>query len=221
MNNSIDGDMNDPGSGGPEDPVITATRAWVDRAVVGLNLCPFARPVHQAGRIRYVATHVRQASALADVLADELEKLASADSTDIETTLIVHPDILQDFLDYNDFLDVADALVEEMELDGVLQVASFHPQYQFEGTSPDDIGNFSNRSPYPTLHLLREESVERAVATHPDVDSIPLRNIATLEKLGIEGWQRLDVDAPEKPDVEAPGTPDFDVPENPTPMRPE
>ena len=197
MNNSVDDDCADPASNVPEDPVITLTRAWVGRAVIGLNLCPFARPVQQAGRIRYIVTHVRQTGALADVLADELERLAAADGADIETTLIVHPDVLQDFLDYNDFLDVADALVEEMKLDGVVQVASFHPRYQFEGTLPDDIGNFSNRSPYPTLHLLREESVERAVATHPDVDSIPRRNIATLEKLGLDGWKKLDVDAPE------------------------
>ena len=176
---------------------VESRERFGNRRKTGKRLCPFARPVQMAGRIRYVATHVRQGSALADVLADELERLASADTADVETTLIVHPDVLQDFLDYNDFLDVADALVEDMELDGIVQVASFHPRYQFEGTSPDDIGNYSNRSPYPTLHLLREESVERAVATHPDVASIPHRNIATLERLGIDGWKKLGVDAPE------------------------
>lgn len=174
-----------------ESPVVAATRKWVERAVIGLNLCPFAQAVHEAGRVRLVATSVRNPEALIDVLATELERLAAADPDEIETTLIIHPHVLPDFLDYNEFLDVADALVEEMGLEGVIQVASFHPRYQFEGTAPDDIGNYTNRSPYPALHLLREDSVERAVATHPDVDSIPRRNVATLEKLGLDGWNEL------------------------------
>ena len=173
---------------GSDDPVIAATRKWVERAVIGLSLCPFAHAPFRDGRIRFVHTRVATQAALADVLADELERLSHASRDEIETTLIVHPGVLGDFLDYNDFLDVADAIVAEMELDGVIQVASFHPQYQFEDTAPDDITNFSNRSPYPTLHLLREESVDEAVATHPDTESIPARNIATMKKLGRDGW---------------------------------
>ena len=173
---------------GNDDPVIVATREWVERAVIGLGLCPFAQAPHRDGRIRFVHTRVTTQSALADLLADELERLSQSSRDEIETTLIVHPGVLGDFLDYNDFLDVADAIVVEMELDGVIQVASFHPQYQFEETAPHDITNYTNRSPYPTLHLLREESVDEAVAMHPDTESIPTRNIATMKRLGLDGW---------------------------------
>lgn len=173
---------------GQDDPVIVNTREWVERAVIGLSLCPFAHAPHRDGRIRFAHTRVTTLAALADVLADELERLSQSSRDEIETTLIVHPGVLGDFLDYNDFLDVADAIVAEMELDGVIQVASFHPQYQFEGTAGDDITNYTNRSPYPTLHLLREESVDEAVAMHPNPDSIPTRNIATMKRLGIDGW---------------------------------
>ena len=173
---------------GTDDPVIVATREWVVRAVIGLGLCPFAHAPHRDGRIRFVHTRVTTQSALADLLADELERLSQSSRDEIETTLIVHPGVLGDFLDYNDFLDVADAIVVEMELDGVIQVASFHPQYQFEETAPHDITNYTNRSPYPTLHLLREESVDEAVAMHPDTESIPTRNIATMKRLGLDGW---------------------------------
>ena len=173
---------------GNDDPVIVATREWVVRAVIGLGLCPFAHAPHRDGRIRFVHTRVTTQSALADLLADELERLSQSSRDEIETTLIVHPGVLGDFLDYNDFLEVADAIVVEMELDGVIQVASFHPQYQFEETAPDDITNYTNRSPYPTLHLLREESVDEAVAMYPDTESIPTRNIATMKRLGLDGW---------------------------------
>ena len=176
-----------------EDPVIAATRAWVDRAVIGLGLCPFAKAPQWSGSIRYVHASSRNAKELIDGLAVELERLAAATSDEIETTLLIHPHALEDFLDYNDFLDAADALVEQMGQEGIIQVASFHPRYQFEGTSPDDIENYTNRSPYPTLHLLREASVARAVETHPDIESIPVRNIATLKKLGLDGWKKLDV----------------------------
>ncbi|TXH05660.1 MAG: DUF1415 domain-containing protein [Nevskiaceae bacterium] len=173
------------------DAVIAATQRWVERAVIGLNLCPFAKAVHVHGRIRYVVSTAKHLDGLLDELERELRALHDADPAVCETTLLIHPQLLQDFLDYNDFLDLADGVVEELELDGVLQIASFHPQYQFEGTAPDEISNYSNRSPYPTLHLLREASVERAVATYPEIDSIYQRNVLTLQKLGREGWDAL------------------------------
>jgi hypothetical protein len=173
------------------DAVVAATRNWVERAVIGLNLCPFAKAVHVQGRIRYVVSAARHIDGLLDELERELRALNDADPAVCETTLLIHPQLLQDFLDYNDFLDAADGVIEELELDGVLQIASFHPQYQFDGTEPDDLSNYSNRSPYPTLHLLREASVERAVETYPDTAGIYARNVITLQKLGREGWEKL------------------------------
>lgn len=176
----------------PEDaPYIEATRRWVERAVVGLNLCPFARAPLIQQKIRFAVSHARNADALLDDLCGELQSLAAADPADCETTLLIHPHVLGDFLDYNDFLDVADAAVDTLKLDGVLQVASFHPHYQFADSAPDDIENFSNRSPYPTLHLLREASVERAADAMSDPDEIYRRNMDTLRRLGADGWQAL------------------------------
>lgn len=174
-----------------EDPVIQDTRDWLEKAVIGLNLCPFAKPVHVAGRIRYAVSRAETPEALLADLLVELRILAAADPEKIETTLLIHPRVLADFLDYNDFLDVADAALEELDLVGEIQVASFHPRYQFEGTGPDDIENYTSRSPYPMLHLLRESSVDRAVAAFPETDRIPERNIETLRSLGSEGLRRL------------------------------
>jgi len=173
--------------------LIADTTRWLERAVIGLNLCPFAKAVHVKGQIRYVVSAATTPEALADDLQRELEFLAEASAALVDTTLLIHPQVLTDFLDFNDFLQVADGIVEELELDGILQVASFHPQFQFEGTEPDDITNYTNRAPYPTLHLLREDSVERAVAAFPDELAIAETNIGTLEKLGIEGWKALDI----------------------------
>ena len=177
--------------------VIAATVAWIEKAVIGLNLCPFARSVHAGGRIRYVVTGAQSTGELVEVLVQELDSLAQADPAEVETTLLIHPRVLNDFLDFNDFLEVADATVGQLGLTGELQVASFHPRYQFAGTAVDDIDNFTNRSPYPTLHLLRESSVERAVAAYPDTDRIFENNIETLRRLGRAGWDRLGLDAPD------------------------
>lgn len=170
---------------------IDATRAWLEEAVIGLNLCPFAKAVHLKDQIRWVESAATDAEALLDDLVRELQWLAAADPEAIETTILVHPRALADFDDYNDFLDIVDAALEELELDGELQVASFHPQYRFEGTEEDDITNFTNRSPHPTLHLLRESSIERAVAAFPDAAEIFERNQATLRGLGLAGWHAL------------------------------
>ena len=180
--------MSDPGAG--LDP-IAATRRWLEYAVIGLNLCPFAKAVHAKGQVRYVLSDADTSDALLAQLGEELLYLRDTPPEQVDTTLLVHPRVLQDFLDYNDFLEAADALVAELDLEGVLQVASFHPQYQFAGTLPDDIENCTNRSPYPTLHLLREDSVTRAVAAYPDPDAIIDRNIQTLRTLGPDGWQKL------------------------------
>jgi hypothetical protein len=167
------------------------TQDWLEKAVIGLNLCPFAKSVHVNQRLRYVVSSATTPEALLQELARELLSLMRADPDEIETTLVIHPLVLTDFLDFNDFLGAAEALVEDLELAGDLQIASFHPDYQFGGTRPDDIGNYSNRSPYPTLHLLRESSIERATATMADTDAIYEANLLTLEKLGLDGWRAL------------------------------
>lgn len=172
-------------------PELAQTRAWLERAVIGLNLCPFAKAVHLKAQIRWVFCTATSAKSLATVLTRELLHLADVDPQTTDTSLLVHPYALQDFADYNDFLDVADELLESLGLDGVLQIASFHPQYQFEGSAAHDMANFTNRSPYPMLHLLREDSVERAVAAFPDPEAIFERNINSLQNLGPEGWRKL------------------------------
>jgi hypothetical protein len=174
----------------PEE-IIAATKQWLEKAVIGLNLCPFAKAVHVNDQIRYVVSDAGSPEALLADLLRELQSLAEADPAETETTLLIHPEALADFLDYNDFLGVAEAAVADLDLEGVLQVASFHPRYQFAGTAPDDIENYTNRSPYPMLHLLREESVERAMEAFPDAAEIFGKNIATLRLLGHEGWRRL------------------------------
>jgi hypothetical protein len=170
---------------------IAATRRWLERAVIGLNLCPFAKAVYAKGQVRFVLSEAATPEALLEDLARELLVLRDTPANEIDTTLLVHPHVLQEFLDYNDFLDTSDALVTSLGLEGDIQVASFHPAYRFAGTADDDIGNYTNRAPFPTLHLLREESVSRAVAAFPDPDAIVERNIATLETLGLEGWRKL------------------------------
>lgn len=171
--------------------VIAATRLWLERAVIGLNLCPFAKSVHVKNQVRYVVSEARDVDSLYRELKLELDRLQKSDPDQIDTTLLIHPWVLTDFLDYNEFLDIADATLEELDLVGKIQIASLHPQYQFAGTSPDDISNFTNRSPFPTLHLLRESSIDRAVAAFPDASEIYERNIETMERLGHEGWKAL------------------------------
>ncbi len=171
--------------------IVAATRVWIERAVIGLNLCPFAKPVYEQDRIRYVVSTARTPEALFDSLERELRFLAETSAEQTETTLIIHPWVLGDFLDYNDFIGVAERGIQALRLEGVLQVASFHPDYRFGRTSPDDVTNCTNRSPYPMLHLLREASIEAAVASYPDTDRIYRNNIATLRRLGQAGWDAL------------------------------
>ncbi|QKW55477.1 DUF1415 domain-containing protein [Stenotrophomonas sp. NA06056] len=174
----------------PTDDPISATRLWLERIVIGLNLCPFAKAVYVKDQVRIVLSDATTPEALVEELAEELVLLRDTPAEQIDTTLIVHPQVLTDFLDYNDFLDNADAAIEALDLQGILQVASFHPDYQFDGVAADDASNYTNRAPYPTLHLLREDSVARAVDVYPDPDVIVERNIQTLDRIGVEGWHR-------------------------------
>jgi len=170
---------------------IARTRAWLTEVVIGLELCPFAKPAHVKGQIRYVVTAVEEPEALLQVLLSELQALMDADPALVDTTLLIHPRALPDFLDYNDFLGVAEFALEDMGLSGQLQIASFHPDYRYAGNEADDMANCVTRSPYPMLHLLREASVDRAVAAFPDASVIVEKNIATLRALGVDGWRRL------------------------------
>jgi len=174
----------------PTDDPIAATRLWLERIVIGLNLCPFAKAVYVKDQVRFVLSDATTPEALVEQLAEELVLLRDTPAEQIDTTLIVHPQVLTDFLDYNDFLDNADAAIEALDLQGILQVASFHPDYQFEGVAADDASNYTNRAPFPTLHLLREDSVARAVDVYPDPDVIVERNIQTLDRIGVDGWHR-------------------------------
>jgi len=174
----------------PTDDPIAATRLWLERIVIGLNLCPFAKAVYVKDQVRFVLSDATTPEALVEQLAEELVLLRDTPAEQIDTTLIVHPQVLTDFLDYNDFLDNADAAIEALDLQGILQVASFHPDYQFEGVAANDASNYTNRAPFPTLHLLREDSVARAVDVYPDPDVIVERNIQTLDRIGVDGWHR-------------------------------
>jgi hypothetical protein len=173
------------------DAIVSAVASWLERAVIGLNLCPFARAVHVNGQIRYIVTPATEPAQLVEALTDELNYLHTCDPQATDTTLLIHPWVLEDFSDYIEFLDIADVILSGMGLEGEIQIASFHPDYQFSGTQRDDVSNYTNRSPFPILHLLREDSIDRAVASVPDTDAIYKRNIATLKHLGKDGWEKL------------------------------
>ena len=174
-----------------QDISIADTVRWLERAVIGLNLCPFAKAPHIKGQIHYAVSEAKGLEGLRDELIEEFKALAALPAEARETTLLIVPHILRDFLDFNDFLDEADGVLQELDMEGEFQVASFHPHYQFADTDADDIGNYTNRAPYPTLHLLRHDSVERAVAAVPDPAAIFETNIETLRRLGHAGWRRL------------------------------
>lgn len=174
-----------------ETEVLAATRLWLEKAVIGLNLCPFAKAVYVKNQVRLVVSKARHADDLLEELDRELDLLVATPASEVDTTLLIHPTLFEDFLDFNDFLEVADGVVEEHELEGVIQLASFHPRFQFDGTELDDISNYTNRAPFAMLHLLREDSVEKAVEAFPEAEAIFEENIKTLEKLGHDGWKAL------------------------------
>ena len=172
--------------------IIATTTAWLERAVIGLNLCPFAKAVHVKQQIRYVVCRAENPVELLATLIRELHYLADTDPAVTDTTLLIHPFVFADFLEYNDFLDVANSAIADLGLEGELQIASFHPRYQFADTDAEDITNYTNRSPYPALHLLREASVTRAVVAFPEAGEIFGKNIQTMRELGKAGWDKLD-----------------------------
>jgi hypothetical protein len=179
--------------------IIAATRKWLERAVIGLNLCPFAKAVHVKDLVRYVVSEAKTTDSLLDDLERELKFLVDTAPEDVDMTLLMTPDVLTDFADFTDFLDLVEVVLRTQGLAGVLQVASFHPDYVFADAKADDIANYTNRAPYPTLHLIREASLARATAAFPDASDIYLRNIETLRAMGLEGWRALEVDPPAKP----------------------
>jgi len=173
--------------------VVDDMRRWLERAVIGLNLCPFAKAVHTKGQIHYVVSPALDAEGLREQLIEELNGLLAQESSARDTTLLIAPRVLHDFLDFNAFLGEADRVLRRMRLEGTVQIASFHPDFQFGGTEPEDITNYTNRAPYPCLHLLREASIDRAVAAFPEAEAIFERNMETLEALGQQGWNALGV----------------------------
>ena len=174
-----------------EKQIIAYTSAWVEHVVIGLNLCPFAKPVHTKGQIDYFLSHARDETTLAADLRLAMQRLIASTPEKMDTCLLIHPWVLSDFFDYNNFLDIADGILDDLELIGVLQIASFHPHYQFAGTTEDDVTNCTNRSPFPMLHLLREKSLDKATAALPDANVIVDRNVDTMISLGHEGWNHL------------------------------
>lgn len=170
---------------------LSAMRRWIERAVIGLNLCPFAKAVYVRSQVRLVVSDAPHADGFLEQLDREIDLLAASDPQEIDTTLLIHPTLFADFLAFNDLTAIAEHAIAQHCLEGIVQIASFHPRFQFDGTEPDDIGNYTNRAPYPTLHLLREASIERAVNAFPEPETIYRRNIETLQALGLAGWIAL------------------------------
>lgn len=181
--------------------VLGRTVLWLERAVIGLNLCPFAKGVHVKGQIHYVVSQSSESADLLEELAQELQALQSADPLKRDTTLLIAPRCMTEFWEFNDFQVRANKVLRKLHLDGVLQIANFHPDFQFAGTEPDDISNYTNRAPYPILHLIREDSIARAVEAFPHAEMIFEKNIETLEALGTPGWLALGIDEPLEPNV--------------------
>lgn len=176
-----------------DEAVLASTRAWLERAVIGLNLCPFAKAVHTKGQVHMAVSAATSPADVLDDLARELDALVALDAQERDTTLLVVPHCLDQFLDFNAVVARGERMIRKQGLEGVIQLASFHPHYCFADAAEDDVTNFSNRSPYPTLHLLREASIDKAVRAFPDAQAIYGANLETLRKLGPEGWAALDV----------------------------
>jgi len=170
---------------------LEITRNWVEKIVIGLNFCPFAKPVFIKNQIKFVLSEAKNPDELTKDFLEELNFLTGIEGDDTETTIVIHPFVLEDFVDYLDYVDYANDLVYQAGLEGTFQVASFHPDYQFEATEPTDIENYTNRSPVQMLHILREDTLEKAIKTYPNVEDIPSNNIAKLKEIGLDGLQKL------------------------------
>ena len=181
----------------PAETVVADTRRWLERAVVGLNLCPFAKAVLVKQQVHVAVSEDDDAQGILAELQRELDALLALAARARDTTQLVVPRGMADFHTFNDLAKRAERMVRKRGLEGVVQVAHFHPRFVFAGTDEDDLTNATNRAPYPTLHLLREESMDRAVAVFPDAAAIYETNMQTLRELGSEGWAALDVGAPE------------------------
>ncbi|ULJ68735.1 DUF1415 domain-containing protein [Wielerella bovis] len=173
--------------------IIQHTTEWLEKAVIGLNLCPFAKAPHAKKQIRIAISHAKHLDAFLEDLDSEIQRLLNTSAEELETTLLVHPTLFPDFLLFNDVLDFADQAIADNQVEGIIQIAPFHPQFQFADSEADDISNYTNRSPYPTLHLIREDSIAKAVQAFPDPSLIFERNIKTLEEMGHEGWAKLGI----------------------------
>ena len=174
-----------------ETVILEKTKKWVEKAVIGLNLCPFAKSVYVKNQVLIVVTGAETVKELQQILVKECENLIETDPEVLDTCLLVVPYVFEDFYDFNDFLDIAELTLEEIELVGELQIASFHPDYQFADTEADDISNYTNRSPYPILHLIRESSLDKATQQYPDASAIFDSNIEKVTQLGPDGWKKL------------------------------
>lgn len=173
--------------------IIDNTTIWLEKAVIGLNLCPFAKAPHAKKQIRITVSRAKHLDGFLEDLDAELQTLLNTPADELETTLLVHPDLFDDFFLFNDMLDVAEQAIIDNDAEGVIQIAPFHPQFQFEDTDADDITNYTNRSPYPTLHLIREDSIAKAAQAFPDASVIFERNMALLQQMGREGWDKLGI----------------------------
>lgn len=173
--------------------VIEHTRQWLEKAVIGLNLCPFAKAPYVKGLVRIEVSRAKHLDGFLEDLDRELQLLGSTPPEELETSLLAHPDLFGDFLLFNDMLDFAEQAVADNGLEGIIQIAPFHPEFQFEGTEADDITNYTNRSPYPTLHLIREDSISKAAEAFPDAEAIFGRNMALLREMGHQGWNDLNI----------------------------
>ncbi len=178
-----------------DDAVVADTRRWLEQAVIGLNLCPFAKAVHAKGQIHFAVSPAQTPAELLSDLRRELLELVALDAQVRDTTLVMAPGCLQEFLAFNDLLAQADRVLLELDLEGIIQIAPFHPQFEFADAAPGDITHFTNRAPYPTLHLLREDSVARAVEAFPEAALIFEKNKQTLTALGHAGWDQLNLGA--------------------------
>lgn len=171
--------------------VETLTRRWVENLVIGLNLCPFAKSVYSKDQVKIHVSEGKDLDCVSDTLVQLLQELDSTPAQQIDTTLLVIPYLFQDFYDFNDYMDVAEGVLERLDLLGKIQIANFHPAYQFAGTQADEMSNYTNRSPYPILHLIREASLDKATHQFPDASIIFERNIALMQELGIDAWEKL------------------------------